>query len=505
MADGRHRLPALDLLVDGNRLPERCAQRFTALRVQQQLSLPAACELCFSGIDDADVQSVFRPGLPLAIAVRGTGAMLFKGRISAVESGYGGDRLHTLAVRAYDALAALRNRHEMRAFVGRHVADVARELTADLGLSVTCDEPGPAWPRVLQTGSDFDLLADLAGRRGLYFTLQDDCLCLQTLQGQGAVHTLTLNDDLHEVRFESNAHQASRRVSMCGWNPWRGSEHAAEAGAARSMHEPARQAHAAEIGGTDPHRLSGRAMQDDDQALALAQAELDARSAQALVLWGTAAGDPRLRPGARVRIKGVPPRLAGEHVLTRAVHTLDAQHGFVAEIASALPAHREPGGGTLMTLGIVCRIDDPDRLGRVQVALPAYGDIESDWLQVVAPGAGNGKGLVALPDVDDRVLVLLDRSDLAQAVVLGSLYAQAGLPKDHDGLGKQASFSFVTPGGHQLRLDDGARSMHLRASTGSWLEMAPDQVRLHAEAPMTIEAPGQKLTIRAKFIDFDRS
>jgi hypothetical protein len=35
--------------------------------------------------------------------------------------------------------------------------------------------------------------------------------------------------------------------------------------------------------------------------------------------------------------------------------------------------------------------------------------------------------------------------------------------------------------------------------------MSPDHVTLHAAAPMTIEAPGQTLVIRAKFIDFERS
>lgn len=505
MDDSRHRLPALDLLVDGARLPERCARGLTALRVQQQLSLPDVCELSFAGVDDADAQAVFCPGMPLTVSVRGAGNALFEGRISAVECGYGGDRIATLAVRAYDALLALRNRHEMRAFIGLDIADIARELTADLGLSVLCDDAGIAWPRVLQTGSDFDLLAELAERRGLYFTVQDDQLRLLTLQGQGQAVTLTLNDDLHEVRFESNVHNAVRRVRITGWDPWRGNEHSAEAGEARVAGESGSPSTAAAIGGTDPRRMAGKAVQGDDQALALAQAELDARRAQAMVLWGTAAGDSRLRPGARVRVKGVPSRLAGEQVLTRVVHLLDVQHGFVSEISSELPAVRARESGTLMTLGVVCRIDDPDQLGRVQVTLPAFGDIESDWLQVTAPGAGGGKGLVALPDVDDRVLVLLDRADFAQAVVIGALYAQQGLPKDHDALGKDASFSFLTPGGHFLRLDDGARTVRVGGSAGSWLEMAPDKVSLHAEAPMTIEAPGQRLVIRARFIDFDRS
>jgi phage baseplate assembly protein gpV len=245
-------------------------------------------------------------------------------------------------------------------------------------------------------------------------------------------------------------------------------------------------------------------VQGDEHAEVLAQAALDQRSAQSLVMWGTAAGDARLRPGVRVVIRGVAETLSGEHVLASVHHSFDPQHGYVSELSSALPAPRRRRAGTLLALGRVTRIDDPDRLGRVQVALISHGDIESDWLQLVGAGAGKGKGLVAQPDVGDRVLLLVDHADPAQAVVLGSLWGEEGLPEEQGGLGERGSFCFVTPGGHRLRLDDGERTVRIRGSAGSELEMGPERVVLHANAPMTIEAPGKTLTIRANAIELRR-
>ena len=40
------------------------------------------------------------------------------------------------------------------------------------------------------------------------------------------------------------------------------------------------------------------------------------------------------------------------------------------------------------------------------MTFPAYGDVESDWLGSATPGAGSERGIVALPDVGDRVLVV---------------------------------------------------------------------------------------------------
>jgi phage protein D/phage baseplate assembly protein gpV len=495
--------PSLQLRVDGLALPDRYAQCLGSLHVHQHLSRPTACEVALAGVDDELALDFFQCGRTLRVEA-GSAQLLFEGRISATELGYGGDRAASIAVRAYDPLMALRNRQSPRVFVGLTVLDLARELTAGVGLSVVCDAPGPAWPRLLQTGNDFELLADVADRCGLYFTVHDGVLALQTLEGGRDTADLALHQELYEVHFEANAHDTARRVNSAGWNPWRGTEHRAQAVSARGGRSASLQMRVDDIGGEDPRWMPGLYVQADEHLEAYAQAELDRRTAQSLVMWGSARGDARLRPGVRVRIRGVAGALSGEHVLASVEHCFDPQHGYVSQLSSALLPVRGRTGGTLLALGQVTRIDDPDRLGRVQVALTAHGNIESDWLQLVGAGAGKGKGLVAQPDVGDRVLLLVDRVDPAQAVVLGSLWGEEGLPEEQGGLGAHASFCFVTPGGHSVRLDDGERTVRIRGSAGSRLEMGPERVLLHAAAPLTIQAPGQTLTIRANHIDLQR-
>src|SRR5262245_37175934 len=129
--------------------------------------------------------------------------------------------------------------------------------------------------------------------------------------------------------------------------------------------------------------------------------------------------------------------------------------------------------------------------GRVRVSLPAYGNLETDWLGVLAAGGGAGKGLMTLPDFGDQVLVLFAQEDAALGVVLGGLYGAAGPPDSGVEDGAVRRYTLLTPGGQRLRLDDSRQIIRIENSDGSYVELAPDRVRLHAQQDLEIEAPGR--------------
>jgi phage baseplate assembly protein gpV len=160
--------------------------------------------------------------------------------------------------------------------------------------------------------------------------------------------------------------------------------------------------------------------------------------------------------------------------------------------------------GTITTIGIVSRVDDPDNLGRVRVKLPTYNDVESEWLGVLSVAAGEDKGLTALPDVDDCVLVLLPQENPAQGVVLGGLYGMGGSPDSGIEEYSVQRYTLLTRGGQRIQLDDSGNLLRLENNDGSYIELAPDLVRLHAVANLDVEAPGQSVTIRGKSINFER-
>jgi uncharacterized protein involved in type VI secretion and phage assembly len=498
-------LPALRLTIGDQPLSGPALTALTVIRVQQRLSVPAQCELVFVDPGEALPVSRIAPGTRLRVALERDDQTLFAGEVTATEMACGPGRTRELRVRGYDSLHRLRKRGEVRAWIGLSAADLARELTGDLGLTIEADEPGPRWPYFIQSRqSDLDLLADRAESAGLYLVQGEDRLALVTLAGTGEPISLTLGESLIEAEVELNADRVCDQVVATGWDVTRSVASRGTATRARAGHELSALVVAADVGAAAERRLEDRAVLDADQADGLAQAELDRRAAGVAVLRGIAAGDARLSPGVRVRVSGLDRTLDGPFVLTSVVHTIDPERGFLSTLSSEPPPARPVRSGAAVVLGVVIGVDDPDGRGRVRVRLPSYEDVETDWIQVAALGAGANKGLVILPDVGDSVLVLLAQEDPARGLVLAGLYGEAGAPDPGVEAGAVRRFLLQTSGGHRLRLDDGARSLTVADGAGSTLELSASAVHLRAAVPLTIEAPGQPIVIRGKTIDFEK-
>jgi phage protein D/phage baseplate assembly protein gpV len=505
-------LPGVKVEIDGRPIAQSESQSLSEVHVRRRLSAPAQCELVF--FDLTEHASAMTPGASLRVFV--SDQELFNGQVTALEYVHGPEAGRELRVRAYDALHLLGRRQPVRARVQFTLASLANEIVADTGLSVEAVSAAykTEWKRVIQhRQSDLELLVEIAERCGLYFAAHGSSLQIfsmegveESMKGFGQAVPLVLGDSLFEARIEINGARACGEVSAKGWDPWHAEARSGKAGRARSGREVKAEAAPNRMGGSGERTLTDVAAQDDRQAEALAQAELDLWAAREVMLWGVAEGDPRLRPGAPVDVRGVAESLAGRYTLTTVNHTIDSRRGFISEISTAPPPPRKRAEGAFTgapaALGVVTKIDDPDKLGRVKVSLPAFGDVETDWMEVLSAGAGEGKGLLMIPDVGDRALILCAGGDPAQGVVLGGLFGPKTLPDDAIDGGAIRRFTMRSPQGQLIRLDDSSRSVRLENSEGSFVELLPDKVMLHAATDLEIEAPGRSIVIRGANVDF---
>lgn len=500
-------LTRVEVEVDGVALSDRAGATFEEVRVQHRLSQPSVCELVFFVPRDpiSDLYGL-RIGSAVQLSLPETNASLFTGEITAVEHVYEASHGQTIRIRCYDRLHRMRKRQPVQAHVQVTPAELARELTADLGFTVKAEEDGPLSQRLLQyRQTDFDLLSEVSRRCGLYLTLREDVLHLITLQGLGSAIHLQLGKTLFEARLELNAEPACRSIVSKGWDASRVEAHESRVDSSRVGRHVSAEAPPDRFDAIGEGTLADETFPDDLHARAVAQAELDARVAREVTLWGIAEGNVHLLPGSRVEVSGTADSFAGTYVLTSVDHRINRRTGFVSEISTVPPQMDRQTSGAVVVWGTITSVDDPEKLGRVRAWLPAVGKIETDWMGVMAAGAGGSKGLVILPDVDDQVLVLFLGGDASQAVVLGGLYGANG-PGDYGVDGSSVRrYTIGTSGGQKIKLDDSGQCIRLENKGGSFIDLSPEKFLLHSAVPLEIEAPGREVVITGKSIDFKQA
>jgi hypothetical protein len=186
---------------------------------------------------------------------------------------------------------------------------------------------------------------------------------------------------------------------------------------------------------------------------------------------GDAVGDPKIQAGAQVDIDGVPEQFKGKWTVTNARHIFDPmENGYHTKfwvsgrqnrnllgLTSGQQSHRTQFPG--LVCGVVTNVSDPDKLGRVKVALPWLSpDFESDWARVIQVGAGPRSGALFLPEVGDEVGIGFEFGDPRRPYVLGGLINSntdyGALATSVSGSGAVNERGFATPAGNKLLFTD---------------------------------------------------
>lgn len=480
--------------------------RLADLSVVQRLDAPSQCQINWLAptLDIPALEAVgLAPGINLTVEIEEQSGVIFSGEITAVEHVHRPSGELNVRVRAYDPLVRLQRRQTLRTHVDVNTAELTRVLGEAARLKVNAGDAGPVWPRVMpRFKHDLAMLRHYAARSGLHFLVEDDELRLFSCRNeQSEPRKLTLGEDLFEARLEHNAIRPLADVEVMGWDSHTGEPRRSKVNAGATT--PDATAHTS----GETRSLLGSALESDGEAEALANTELEHSQSQSLVFWGVAEGDVALRPGRRVQLKGVAASASEPYRLTAVTHRVDAEGGYLSELSSRPEPLDPPQLMPSLVMGEVCDIDDPEKRGRVQVELTSYSDAVSTWMLVMQPGAGEGKGLVSLPEVGDQVIVALPDGDPSRGLVLGGVYGAEGPPHERQRSGASGQYhpyTLATRGGQRIQLNDKDGSIRFENASGSFLSLTPDGVVLHAAGQLKVESPGERLRLLGNRIDLER-
>ena len=188
------------------------------------------------------------------------------------------------------------------------------------------------------------------------------------------------------------------------------------------------------------------------EGTALAQALLDKLANGYISAEGTGPGNPKIKSGVMVDVKGVGTlvqrQLPRRDLDAPAARRRRVRHD-VRQRAEPHDPRRDrqrrpaphPTSARQLVLGVVTNNNDPEDMGRVRVQYPALSsDTEGAWARVATASAGKERGLLMLPVVGEEVLVGFEHGDTTRPYVLGSLFNGSDTPGDdllHD---KDGSF-----------------------------------------------------------------
>jgi len=177
---------------------------------------------------------------------------------------------------------------------------------------------------------------------------------------------------------------------------------------------------------------------------------------------------------------------------------------YLLEVPPLNPNYTPPTGS--QELGEVIDTQDPAHLGRVRVRFDWDVDqpqqAESDWLRVLTPYAGDGKGQLFTPEVGSQVLVTYEHNLAEQPLVLGNLFHANNKQKaKYTNEGNHLK-GMQTAGGNKVVMSDkkGQQTIHLSNSNNKTTAVtigfeADGNIHIRSNGPVTVN--GSVITLDA--------
>jgi phage protein D len=431
------------------------------LRVQDSLTLPTAFSITFvpnalgRGVDPLSVQGVKTDiGTEVEIWLGGAGDKeptdLFKGEITALEPNFASDGIR-LVVSGYDRAHRLHRGRKTRTYQKMTTSDIAKKLAGEAKLSAQVDTTTIKHEFVQQNNeTDWEFLQRLASM-GDYEAFVDGLkLVFRKVTPVTPPAPLELEygiaDErstavfLHSFYPRATAAQGVKEVLVRSWDPQRKQ---AIVGKARVAQNGSKigitRDEAAKPFPTTSLTVADAPVSTLEEATELATSVASYLGHAFVGAYGTCDGNPRVRAGTLLKIKGLGAEFSGTYRCSATTHVFGGGYSTSFEVLGRTPrdlldlsrsASRNTWGDSLV-VGVVTNNKDPEsKYARVRVKYPGLDEnTEGAWARVIGAGAGQNKGQMMLPLVNDEVLIGFEGGNPHKPYVLGGLWNGQDLPK----------------------------------------------------------------------------
>ncbi len=420
-----------------------------------------------------------------------------------------------LVVVVDDGAYKLTRGSKVKTYLNMTFAQVVQQLASGAGLTAQATATQPVHPYLLQADTDLGFLDELASRLGYDWWVDGSTLHFCPPSSASPSLTLELGKGLQEFSVQASG-LLPTKAQVVGWDPATQSSIVGQSNPPDSSVLPSSDFVQPFLGsklGDAPVVTGSLTPNSQDEAAAAGNAFRAQWAAGSVTARGTADVSDQLKPGAAIKVSNAGPA-SGTYHLTEVEHRYD-RRGFRTQftagerartgLADTLtgPARSSSFNLPGLVVGVVTNVDDPDKAGRVKLKYPSISaEIEGPWARIVTLGAGNKRGMVFQPEVNDEVLVAFEGGDPRQPVVLGGLFSGKNvLPEWGVKAGQVQTRRITSRLGHVIELSDGTdpATQHVLLQ----LSEASHKVRLGADKLEVEVASGKPISIKSGNASFE--
>lgn len=502
------------IIVDGADVGDQLARRIREVRVLNYLRLPDMCTLSAAfpkgihGQREPIDEHPFDIGKTLEIRLGAREALttstLFEGEIVSLEVNFGPGSVE-LTVRGFDRSHVLLRSRKVRTFQNQTSSDIVEKIVKEAGFEAQTDPSGDPHAFLQQDNeTDWDFVWRLAERVGFEFVVQGKTAHFRKQKPEDAPVELEWPKTLRSFSPRMTAIQQVKEVTLGAHDPKTKQPIAVTVSSPQQITRIGvdRETVQKAFDGATVH-IATEPVKSQAEGQAVAQALLDKLANGYIAAEGVCDGNPHIRAGSALQVKGLGTKFSGTYRVAAATHVLRGGSIYETHFANS-PSHTLLGVvgsagaasvgsfGSQLVLGVVTNNADPDDMARVRVRYPALGpDAEGAWARVATASAGNARGALMLPVVGEEVLIGFEHGDTTRPYVLGSLFNGVDKPGDDLLQGKDGSFAVQSD--HKVHLAS-KDAMTLKSGGALTIEVQGD---VSITGQQSVDVKAQKLSVKA--------
>lgn len=339
-------MPGADLLVpvylikiNGSRISQEMAADIMTVSVEEKMDLPTLFTMTLSDREQKWIDSEdFSEGseIKVELGYLNETVELFDGELTGIKSDFPSAGSTTLTVRGYDRLHRLARDKKTRTFTEMKDSQIAEQMAGEVSLETDVESTTDTVEYVLQNAqTDLEFLLERSERLGYEVGVCGAKLVFRKpKENLSGAAVLEWGKSLIEFSADVTSVGQISKVVVRGWDPLNQTVIAGEAGSesqsttmqgSQSGSETAEQSF-----GESTEVIVDNSIKTQSEADNMAQIRFRDRSMNYITGEGRCLGDPNIRVGKIISLKGLGEKLTGDYYIVGTQHEL-TREGYVTE------------------------------------------------------------------------------------------------------------------------------------------------------------------------------